>query len=98
MPTIKFVIVSALAGKQQSSVALNNKVLQLAINQLTDEVSLIEEEVSKEKMTKIIQTKRDIGEQEFFQYGELDEEVLSELAGEKDTILSELAEILRQLE
>jgi len=94
MPTIKIVISSALAEKRNAE--SNNRILGMAINQLNDEFELIGDDISKEKVIQVIQLKKNVEEQNWIQLMELGEDTLAELPESKDTILAELADIIRR--
>jgi hypothetical protein len=96
MSTIKVVILSALAEKNRDAQSKNNRVLSMALTQLNDEFNLMPADVEKERVTKVIKLNRVSAEQNWCQLIESDEEDLAELSASRDTVLAELAEIIRQ--
>ena len=97
MPEIRIVISDALAQRKQIAVEKKEPIIIMAVNHLNDEIQQIPADCPKDRFVRIIDLKRKKEEDAFYAFAEADAEELTELPVMKDTILSELAEILRNL-
>ena len=94
MPEIKIIISTALEEKKKKA---TSPVSIIAINHLNDELQMMPQGCSKERFVRVIDLKRKSEEQAFYSFVEAEEDTLTEISVEKDTLLNEIEELLRNL-